>query len=223
MANIKVMAKSVPSLFKSGSPPPIAIDKIELAVQNQIASVAQGDRMSDSIDFKKGTGKKDRAVYLVGTKTIPAAVITRLLPSLVGLSGPKLDRSFYQGLEKYPEALDVLDGLEITPALAVERFQALQKESKPVASTKRVSRTVKTAELFSKGICKRFKGTPEEMVAEFLEAVSKPEFKAEAIDCITAYEKTNGKNTSGFIKTSSRKGNPAAQKALAKARAAKKK
>ena len=181
--------------------------------------------MTGSIDFKKGTGKKDRAVYLVGTKTIPAAVITRLLPSLVGLSGPKLDRSFYQGLEKYPEALDVLDGLEISPTLAVERFLALQKESRPSkeAPTKKVSKAAKTAELFSKGICKRFKGTPEEMVSEFLDLVAKPEFKVEAIDCISAYAKNHGKTTTGYIKTSARKGNPAAQTALAKARAAKKK
>jgi len=179
--------------------------------------------MTDSISFKKGTGKTDRAVYLVGTKTIPAAVITRLLRNLVGLSGPKLDRSFYQALEKYPEALDVLDGLAITPAVAVEKFQALQKESKPEVSNKRVSKAVKTAELFSKGICKRFKGTPEEMVTEFLKTVSGDDFKKEAIDCIAAYEKTNGKSKLGFIKTSSRTGNPAAQKALAKARASKKK
>ena len=223
MANIKVMAKSVSSLFKSGSAPQKVIDQIATDGQNNIASITQGDHMTESISFKKGTGKKDRAVYLVGTKTIPAAVITRLLPSLVDLAGPKLDRAFYQGLEKYPEALDVLDGLDITPSVAVEKFQALQKESKPVASSKRVPKAVKTAELFSKGICKRFKGTPEEMVAAFLEAIAKPEFKTEAIDCIAAYEKTNGKNAQGFIKSSGRTGNPAAQKALAKARAAKKK
>jgi hypothetical protein len=53
--------------------------------------------------------------------------------------------------------------------------------------------------------------------------VSKPEFKTEAIDCISAFEKYFGKTGLDFIKTSNRKGNPAAQKALAKARASKKK
>ena len=181
--------------------------------------------MTDLISFRKGTGKTDRAVYLVGTKTIPAAVITRLLPSLKDLSGAKLDRSFYQGLEKYPEALDVLDGHQITPAVAVEQLKVLQSEAKPIRgkSGQRVSKAVKTAELFSKGICKRFKGTPEEMVSAFIELVAKPEFKTEAIDCITAYEKNHGKTSLGYVKTSNRKGNPAAQKGLAKAREAKRK
>lgn len=225
MANIKIMAKSVSSLFKSGSAPQKVIDQIVQEDQNDLTSLAQGENMIDSISFKKGTGKKDRAVYLVGTKTIPAAVITRLLPSLDGLSGPKLDRSFYQGLEKYPEALDVLDGLAITPAAAVAKLKALQAEAKPIRekSGQRVSKAVKTAELFSKGICKRFKGTPEEMVSSFIELVAKPEFKAEAIDCIAAYERNHGKTTLGYVKTSNRKGNPEAQKGLAKARALKSK
>ena len=82
---------------------------------------------------------------------------------------------------------------------------------------------VRAAELFSKGICKRFKGTPEEVVAAFLETVAKPEFKTEVVDCISAFKKNFGESKLGYIKTSNRMGNPAAQKALAKARAGKKK
>ena len=61
------------------------------------------------------------------------------------------------------------------------------------------------------------------MVSAFIELVAKPEFKTEAIDCITAYEKNHGKTSLGYVKTSNRKGNPAAQKGLAKAREAKRK
>ena len=57
------------------------------------------------------------------------------------------------------------------------------------------------------------------MVDAFLAIVGKPEFKQEAIDVISAYQKNFGQTSLGFIKTSQRKGNPAAQKALANRRA----
>ena len=90
-------------------------------------------------------------------------------------------------------------------------------------ASQRASKVAEAAELFSKGICKRFKGSPEEVVDAFLETVTRPEFKSEAVDCISAFKKNFGESKLGFIKTSNRQGNPAAQKALAKARAGKKK
>jgi hypothetical protein len=152
-------------------------------------------------------------------------VVTRLLTAVQDLSGSKLDRAFYQGLEKYPKVLDALDAYGLNPTKAVGSFQKLQEENRPARDLtgRRQSKVVRTALVFSKGICKKFKGSPEEMVTAFLEMVLKPEFKSEAIDCITAFKKNFGESKLGFIKTSSRKGNPAAQKALAKARAGKKK
>jgi len=181
--------------------------------------------MAEPIIFVKGTGKANKSAYLVGTEKVPAAVITRLLNTLSGLSGAKLDRSFYQGLEKYPAVLDALDAYGLAPAVAVSSFKKLQEENRvvPTLASQRPSKLARAAELFSKGICKRFKGSPEEMVDGFLELVAKPEFKAEAIDCIAAFKKNYGESALGFTKTSNRKGNPAAQKALAKARAGKKK
>ncbi len=181
--------------------------------------------MAEPIIFVKGTSKVNKSAYLVGTEKVPAAVITRLLTSLHDLAGSKLDRAFYQSLEKYPKVLDALDAYGLSPALAVSSFKKLQEENRvvPAPASQRPSKVAKAAELFSKGICKRFKGTPEEVVDAFLEVVSKPEFKAEAIDCISAFKKNFGESKLGFIKTSNRQGNPAAQKALAKARAGKKK
>jgi len=181
--------------------------------------------MADPIIFVKGTGKANKAAYLVGTEKVPAAVITRLLTSLQDFSGSKLDRAFYQGLEKYTSVLDAIDAYGLTPAAAVGSFKKLQEENQPVRTpgAQKATKAARVAELFSKGICKKFKGTPEEMVDGFLELVSKPEFKKEAIDCISAFQKTFGESKLGFIKTSNRQGNPAAQKALAKARADKKK
>jgi hypothetical protein len=181
--------------------------------------------MADPIIFVKGTGKANKAAYLVGAEKVPASVITRLLTALSGLSGAKLDRSFYQGLEKYPAVLDAIDAYGLSPAFAVSSFLKLQEENRPAPNpaSQRASKVVRAAELFSKGICKRFKGTPEEVVAAFLETVAKPEFKTEVVDCISAFKKNFGESKLGFIKTSNRQGNPAAQKALAKARAGKKK
>jgi len=181
--------------------------------------------MAEPIIFVKGTGKANKAAYLVGTEKVPAAVVTRLLTGLQDLSGSKMDRAFYQGLAKYPKVLDALDTYGLNPTVAATSFKKLQEENQPVknAASRRPSKVARAAELFSKAICKRFKGTPEEMVDAFLELVVKPEFKAEAVDCISAFENNFGKSALDFIKTSNRKGNPAAQKALAKARAGKKK
>jgi len=156
---------------------------------------------------------------------VPAAVVTRLLTALKDLSGAKLDRSFYQALDKYTPVLDALDAYGLTPAVAVASFRKLQEENQVVKTpaSQKPSKVARAAELFSKGICKRFKGTPEEMVDAFLDLVSKPEFKSEAVDCISAFKKNFGESKLGFTKTSNRQGNPAAQKALAKARAGKKK
>ena len=181
--------------------------------------------MAEPIIFVKGTGKANKAAYLVGTEKVPAAVVTRLLRGLKDLSGSKLDRAFYQGLVKYPTVLDALDAHGLNAAVAVSSFQKLQEENRvvPNPASQRSSKAARAAEVFSKGMCKRFKGTPEEVVEAFLELVAKPEFRTEAIDCITAFHKNFGESKLGYIKTSNRKGNPAAQTALAKARAGKKK
>jgi len=181
--------------------------------------------MAEPIIFVKGTSKTNKAAYLVGTEKVPAAVVTRLLKEVQGLSGSKLDRAFYQGLVKYPTVLDALDAYGLNAAVASSSFQKLQEENRVVPSptSQRASKVARAAELFSKGICKRFKGTPVEVVEAFLELVGKPEFKTEAVDCITAFKKNFGETKLGFIKTSNRKGNPAAQKALAESRAGKKK
>jgi hypothetical protein len=107
------------------------------------------------------------------------------------------------------------------PAEAAAAFTKIQQENEKARAPKqeRATKVEKAAETFAKGICKRFKGSPEEVVAAFLEIVAKPEFKTEALDVISAYQKNFGQTSLGFIKTSNRKGNPAAQKALAKHRA----
>lgn len=181
--------------------------------------------MADLIIFIKGTSKADKAAFLVGKEKVPAAVVTRLLFSLHGLSGPKLDRTFYQGLAKYPAVLDSLDAHEVTPIQAVERFQELQSANRPTKAEglKRASKVERMAEATAKVLCKRFKGSSSEIVEEFLQVMRKPEFKVKVQEFINGFEESFGKNGLGYIKTSARKGNPEAKKALAKARTANRK
>jgi hypothetical protein len=176
---------------------------------------------TNPIHYVPGKGKSNRAAYLVGTEKVPAAVITRLLKALQGQTGGKIDRLFYQGLDKYPSVLDAIDTYGLMPSEAVAEFAKIQQENEKARAPKqeRATKVEKAAETFAKGICKRFKGSPEEVVAAFLDIVAKPEFRTEAIDVISAYHKNFGQTSLGFIKTSNRKGNPAAQKALAKHRA----
>jgi len=176
--------------------------------------------MTNPIHYVPGKGKANRAAYLVGTEKVPAAVITRLLTALQDQSGAKLDRMFYQGLEKYPAVLDALDAYKLPPSDAVAAFAKIQEENVKARAPKqeRTSKVEKAAEIFAKGICKRFKGTPEEMVDAFLEIVAKPEFRKETVDVVSAFLKNHGKSTLGYVKTSNRKGNPKAQEALAKRR-----
>ena len=173
------------------------------------------------ITYHTGAGKSARAYYQLGKATVPASMVTRMLANLTGKTGAALDRIFYQSLTKHESFLEAMETFELVPDEAVSAFLAL-KPAKKVSANPRVSKVEKTAVVFAKGICKRFKGTPEEMVTAFLDSVSKPEFKAEAVEIISGYLKDYGKSPTGFVKASDRKANPAALAALAKSRADKK-
>jgi hypothetical protein len=180
--------------------------------------------MSNPFTFIKGSGKQNKASYKLGKALVPAAVITRVSKAVAGLPDHRQALVFYSKLQKeYSTFLDELDKAKIDYLDALKQMVEL-KPKKPAGTGQRITKVEKNAELFSKIICKRFKkDSTEEMVDAFLKSVNSPEFKKEAMDFINIYEKQHGRNTQGFIKTSNRKGNPAAQKALAKARAAKKK
>jgi hypothetical protein len=185
-----------------------------------------GDNMpvvkkANLFSYIKGQGKSDKAEYRFGKVSIPAAVISRLEKEVAGKPENRQNHIIYAALEKkYSPFLDAVEAAEMEYSEALSSMVAV----KPVRSQgtgQRASKVEKLAELVSKTICKRFTGKPFEMVDLFIEMVNKPDFRGEAIDCIEAYEKQFGM-VNGKVKTSNRKGNPAAIKALAKARAAKK-
>jgi hypothetical protein len=88
-----------------------------------------------NIIFIKGTGKGNRAAYQVGTERVPAAVITRLLSAVEGVSGFPLDRHFYLGLKRYPAFMDELDAQDISPAIAIADLQKLQEGTSALYSS----------------------------------------------------------------------------------------
>jgi hypothetical protein len=222
------------ALFSRSKPEPKkALDAPKMSAQatpNQSAgdhpANPTGDNMpvvkkADLFSYHTGVGKENKAAYKIGKVEIPAAVISRLIKEVEGKPENRQNHIIYAALEKkYSKFLDAVEAAEMDYSEALSAMVAI-KPKKAVSTSGRASKVEKAAELFSKVICRRFKGTPEEMVSGFLETVNKPEFKAEAMDCIKSYIKSFGQ-VDGKVKTSNRKGNPAAIKALAKARAAKK-
>ena len=166
------------------------------------------------LEYIKGSGKADKASILVGKTQIPASVISRLQVATEGKSAQRVANMVFAALQtKYSSVLDELDKAGLDYAEALAKMVAL----KPVKAPKtghRASKGVVLATSVSKVIARRFKGTSEEMVMAFLEAVSKEEFSTEVISMLESYQKTYGTNPLGFIKVNERKANPKALKAL---------
>lgn len=186
------------------------------------SAILKGETMAtkNPFSYTKGVGKENKAEYKIGKATVPAAVVSRIIKAVEGKPETRKGFIIYNKLEKeYSDFLEALDKAELDYVAAF----ALMQEVKPKKATgQRAGKTEKTAEALAKGILKRFKGTPEDIVADFQKMTTSHEFVSELLDIIKSYQKNFGTNTTGFTKTSNRKGNPAAIKALAKARAAKK-
>ncbi|WLT30297.1 hypothetical protein [Geothrix sp. PMB-07] len=172
--------------------------------------------------YEKGTGKENKAEYKLGRASVPASVMSRIFKEAEDKPDFKQAFILYGKLEKnYVSFLEALD------KAGIEYFQALtmMKEIRPVKSQRtgqRAGKAEKTVEAVAKSICKRFKGSPIEMVEAFLTVVNSREFHSEVTDIISAYQKNFGKSALGFTKTSARKGNPNALRALEKFRKNKK-
>lgn len=176
-----------------------------------------------SIKFVKGSGGKgDKASYMVGKTVVPTSVITRIEKACEGKSEQRQGFIIYSALEKkYTPVLEAIDNLKLTYQEALKQMVSL-KPVKAKGAGVRVSKLVKTVESIAKGVSKRFKGTPKEIVASFVALAGEAAFQNELEGILEAYQKQNGLSPTGHIKTSSRKANPTAMKALAEARAAKK-
>ncbi len=200
------------SLFKKKQPEPATIT---------LAFEPKGDEPM-AIKFVKGTGKGDRASFMVGKSVVPVSVISRVEKACAGKPEQRQGFIIYSALEKkYTPALEAIDKLGISYPEALKQMISL-KPAKVAGTGTRVPKLVKTAESIAKGVVKRFKGTPKEIVASFVALAGETTFQDELVGILEAYQKQNGLSPTGHIKTSTRKANPKAMKALAAARAAKK-
>ncbi len=196
---------------------PLAVD----AALNQEVSIMT-TATKNPFTYEKGTGKENKAEYKLGNTSVPAAVMSRIFKEAQDKPDFKQAFIMYGKLEKnYASFLEALD------KAGIEYYQALtmMKEVRPVKSQgtgQRVGKAERTAEAVAKSICKRFKGSPLEMVEAFLTVVNTKELHTEVTEIISAYQKNFGKSALGFTKTSNRKGNPNAMKALERFRKGKK-
>lgn len=187
-----------------------------------IPATTTGEPMA-SITYHPGAGKKEKAAYWLGRTFVPASVMTRITQAAEGKSEQSKAGLFYSKLvKKYKHFLEAMDVVGMTYTEALAQVIALKPVKKTGGAGIRAGKTEKTAEAMAKAVCKRFRGTPAEIVASFETMVSSDEFKKELTGIIAAYQKQYGTKASktgvGFTKTSSRTGNPKAIKALAAAR-----
>ena len=172
--------------------------------------------------YHTGSGKENKAEYRIGKASVPAAVISRLEKEVAGKPETKKGFIIYGKLEKrYSKFLEALDVAELDYVAAL----GLMKEVKPkkaAGTGQRTGKVEKTAEALAKSVCKRFKGTPEKIVEAFATLVGSSEFQSDLKEIISVYQKDFGTTTLGYTKTSNRKANPAAMKALEKFRKGKK-
>lgn len=188
---------------------------VEAATNQEVSNMA-------TITFHPGSGKTEKAAYRLGKQFVPAAVITRIIAEAEGKSEQRKAALVYSKLAKnYSSFIEEMDKADLDYVAALEQMKALKPVKATGGTGERAGKVEKTAEALVKGICKRFKGTPAEMIESFLKVVTGEEFKKEAEDIIRSYQKQFGTGNTGFTKTSGRKGNPKAIKALAAAREAK--
>lgn len=150
-----------------------------------------------TITFRKGTGKKDRASFVCGKSSIPAAVVTRLLKELEGKPETTMMRIFIKKLAgKHDEFLDALDKAKLTYPQAIQEMED--------AAPKRASRKpriAKEALAVARMLCRKYSNQDAEgMLVSFLETVGRPEFKALVTDLVNGYLGQYGRNKQGKIR-----------------------
>jgi len=162
-----------------------------------------------AIKFVNGSGGKgDKANYLVGPVSVPASVITRLEKACQDKPEQKQAFIIHSTLEKrYEAALESLDLLKMSYPDALRQMVSL-RPSKKVSGEHRGSRIEKTAAVLAKAICRRFRGSEEEIESIFYETVQKDEFRVELRKVIQGFKREFGQNIQGYTKTSKRVGRP---------------
>lgn len=150
-----------------------------------------------TIQYQPGTDKKNRATFLCGKASIPAAMISRVLKAIEGKSDSTKTRIFISKLA--PKHGDFFDAME---KAGINEQEAIQKmiDLTPVKeqATPRIS---KEAAAVAKLLCRKYTNkTPDEMFSAFVETVFRPEFKTLVIELAWESEKQFGRNKQGRIR-----------------------
>ena len=150
-----------------------------------------------TIEYQTGTDKKNRAAFLCGKASIPAAMISRVLKAIEGKSDAAKIRIFISKLApKHSDFFEAMDKVEISYQDAIQKLIELS----PVRE-KATPRITKEASAVANLLCRKYaKRTPEEMFGAFLETVSIPEFKTLVVELTTENEKKFGRNAQGKIR-----------------------
>ncbi len=171
-----------------------------------------------TIQYQPASGKGNRATFVCGKASVPAAMVSRLLKGIEGKSDTTKTRIFISKLAtRHGDFLDAMEKAEVSFQDAIQKMAELS----PVKE-KATPRITKEASAVAKLLCRKYSGkTADEMFAAFIETVFRPEFKALVIDLTGENEKKFGRNAQGRIRVRPERKDLAGN--AAKARAGRKK
>lgn len=171
-----------------------------------------------NIKYQPGTGKGNRAAFVCGKASVPAAMVSRVLKAIEGKSDSARTRTFIAKLApKHGDFFEAMEKAGLTEQEAITQLAALA----PVKE-KAAPRITKEASAVAKMLCRKYANkTPDEMFAAFVDTVSRPEFKDLVVELATASEKKFGRNPLGRIRVRPERKDLAGN--AAKARAGRKK
>lgn len=171
-----------------------------------------------TIKYQIGTGKGNRAAFVCGKASVPAAMVSRVLKAIEGKSDSARIRTFIAKLApKHGDFFEAMERAGITEQDAITQMAALA----PVKE-KAAPRITKEATAVAKMLCRKYANkTPDEMFAAFAETVGRPEFKALVVELVGESEKKFGRNPMGRIRVRAERKDLAGN--AAKARAGRKK
>lgn len=150
-----------------------------------------------TIKFQKGTDKTNRATFVCGKTSIPAAMVSRILKAIEGKSDSVKIRTFIAKLmPKHSDFFEAMEKAGISELQAIGLLTSLA----PV-KVKATPRIKKEASAVAKMLCRKYaKKTPDEMFSAFAETMNGPEFKALVIALVKECEENFGRNPQDKIR-----------------------
>lgn len=150
-----------------------------------------------AIKYQKGTDKKNRAVFVCGKATVPAAMVSRVLNTIEGMSESMKNRTFIAKLmPKHGDFFEAMEKAGISEQKAIEVMASLAP-----AKEKATPRLSKEAAAVAKMLCRKYaKMTPDAMFAAFAETMNRPEFKVLVIELVSEFEEKFRRNPQDRIR-----------------------